>query len=229
MSPKLDHRGDQGILNKETAGIYFLYAYLFHQAPHRNLLLTIINERLLTKSRDFRSQCVGSFDAILEDPQWLHQEEKTAVEFASLFVIPGCEIIVPYESYYCDTLTIDYATACSAYFQSQAGSVSLKGFLGGCAAQSVRNRYKESGFEIDPAFFDLPDHVSAELEFMGKLYALGDCAQAENFYCEHLGRWIHLFLNKILQQTGSYFYRAVAESLKGFLREEKASVNNGEG
>ena len=157
------------------------------------------------------------FAKSLEDPQWLNQEEKIAVEFASLFAVPGQDMIAPYESYYCDTLIIDHSTACSPYFQSQEGSVGLKGFLGGNSSQSVMNLYKGFGFEINPAFFDLPDHVSAELEFIGKLYELNHYAEAKNFYQKHLGRWIGLFLNKLSEQTKSNFYSAVAESLKGFL------------
>ena len=217
MLSKLENQESQALLNQEIAGGYFLFDGLFHQSPGGDLLRTIIEAKLLTQAKDFYYQDSDRFDKILEDPQWLHQEEKIAVEFASLFVVPGQDMITPYESYYCDTLVIDHSTACSPYFQSQEGSVGLKGFLGGNSSQSVMNLYKGFGFEINPAFFDLPDHVSAELEFIGKLYELGYCAEAEHFYQKHLGRWIGLFLNKLSEQTKSNFYSAVAESLKGFL------------
>src|SRR3989338_4937000 len=217
MLLKLEYEESQALLNQEIAGGYFLFAGLFHQSPRKDFLRTIIEAQLLTQAKNFHHQGIELIAKSLEDPQWLNQEEKIAVEFASLFVVPGQDMITPYESYYCDTLTIDHSTACSPYFQSQGGSVGLKGFLGGNSNQSVQNLYKKFGFEINPAFFDLPNHVSAELEFIGKLYELGYCAEAEHFYQKHLGRWIVLFLNKLSEQTKSNFYSAVAESLKGFL------------
>ena len=217
MLLKLEYEESQALLNQEIAGGYFLFAGLFHQSPRKDFLRTIIEAQLLTQAKNFHHQGIELIAKSLEDPQWLNQEEKIAVEFASLFVVPGQDMITPYESYYCDTLTIDHSTACSPYFQSQEGSVGLKGFLGGNSNQSVRSLYKEFGFEINPTFFDLPNHVSAELEFIGKLYNLGHCAKAENFYQNHLGRWIGLFLNKLSEQTKSNFYRTVADSLQGFL------------
>lgn len=224
MLPKLESCENQNLLNQEIAGGYFLFASLFHQSPRQDLLKRIIEARLLTQAKNFHHHGIESFDKSLEDPRWLNEEEKIAVAFASLFVVPGHEMIIPYESYYCDTLTIDYSTACSAYFPSEGGSVNVQGFLGGESGRSVRSLYKEFGFEINPAFFDLPDHISAELEFMGKLYELNYGEAAENFYRKHLGRWIGLFLSKLLEQTQSAFYSAVAESLKGFLSMGKCVI-----
>jgi TorA maturation chaperone TorD len=217
MLPKLENQENQALLNQEIAGGYFLFASLFYQPPRQDFLKMIIEAQLLTQARNIHHQGIEPLAKSIEDPRWLHQEEKIAVEFASLFVVPGQGMITPYESYYCDTLIIDHSTACSPYFQSQEGSVGLKGFLGGNSNQSVQALYKKFGFEINPAFFDLPDHVSAELEFIGKLYESGYYAEAENFHQKHLGRWVGLFLNKLSGQAKSSFYRAVAESLQGFL------------
>lgn len=217
MLPKLENLESPILLNQEVAGGYFLFAHLFQRAPEKDFLERIIRSQLLTQARHFYNQDVECFDKSLEDPQWLNKEEEIAVEFASLFVAAGQQMIIPYESYYCDTLTIDHSTACSAYFQAERGSVGLKGFLGGASSRSVDQCYKNFGFEINPLSFDLPDHVSMELEFVGKLYERNCCEEAQSFYREHLGRWIHLFLNKLLVQTKSDFYRTVAESLKCFL------------
>lgn len=217
MLPKLENCESRVLFNQEIAGVYFLYASLFRQPPRQSLLKMIVKGKFLTQAKNFHDQDIKPFDKSLEYPQWLTQEEKIAVEFTSLFVVSGQEMITPYESYYCDTLTIDHSTACSAYFQSKGEAVGLKGFLGGASSRSVHKYYKEFNFEIDPSSFDMPDHVSVELEFMGKLYESNCCEEARIFFREHLSRWIHLFLNKLLIQKKSDFYRAVAESLKGFL------------
>lgn len=191
-------------LEKETSHFYFLFARLFREAPTGELLRTIVECKLL----------------ILENPTWITQEEKIALEFASLFLVPGENMIPPYESFYCDTLTIDSSTACSAYFEGEAfPQEGLKGFLCGPSARSVEKYYETFGFELSPTFHDLPDHLSVELEFLGRLYELGQRDDAHRFFQEHLGRWIGSFLDKVASQTISDFYRAVSQSLKGYLGE----------
>ena len=173
---------------------YFLFASLFREAPTVNLLQAI--------AKDF-------------------SREEVAVEFASLFLVPGEGMIPSYESFYCDTLTIDTSTACSAYFEPEVSPQGLKGFLCGPSTRSVQKAYEAFGFELGPSFHDLPDHVSVELEFMGRLLGSGKEEEADRFFREHLGRWIGLFLDKVAMQQVSSFYRSVAPSLKEFLAEGK--------
>ena len=179
---------------QEETAIYFLFARLFREAPTKDFLRT------------------------LNDPTWIEKSEQIAVEFASLFLVAGEKIIPPYESYYCDTLTIDASTACSPYFVPEPfPEGGLKGFLCGPSAQSVQNIYETFGFELNPSFHDLPDHVSVELEFMGRLHELGKTNDAHQFFQEHLGRWVGFFLDKMTTQKVSDFYQVVALSLKEFL------------
>ncbi|MBI4437094.1 MAG: molecular chaperone TorD family protein [Candidatus Omnitrophica bacterium] len=183
--------------------IYFLFARLFREAPSAELLRTIAECKLLTEVRDF-----------------LREEEKIAVEFASLFLVPGEKMISPYESSYCDTLTIDSSTACSAYFEPETfPKEGLRGFLCGPSARSVEKYYKTFGFELSPSFHDLPDHISIELEFLGRLDELEKVEEIHKFFREHLGRWIESFLDKMLLQRTSEFYRAVAQGLRGYLEK----------
>ena len=87
--------------------IYFLFARLFREAPLQELLRAIVDHNLLTAARDFLKEGVTEKGEILEDPVWLEKNEAIALEFASLFLVPGENLISPYESCYCDTLTID--------------------------------------------------------------------------------------------------------------------------
>ena len=198
--------------------IYFLFARLFREAPLQELLRAIVDHNLLTAARDFLKEGVTEKGEILEDPVWLEKNEAIALEFASLFLVPGENLISPYESCYCDTLTIDTSTACSAYFEPEAfPKEGFKGFLCGPSTRSVQKAYEAFGFELDPSFHDLPDHGAVELEFMGRLLSSGEYDQADRFFREHPGRWMAPFLGRLTEQSVSPFYRAVAQSLRGYL------------
>ncbi|MBI4352461.1 MAG: molecular chaperone TorD family protein [Candidatus Omnitrophica bacterium] len=184
---------------EEKAGIYFLFSRLFREAPDPGL----INE-------------------ILERTDGTGKEEEIAVEYASLFVVPGECRVSPYESFYCDSLTVDTSTADSPYFQAGCRLGGMKGFLYGVSAAAVEKAYRENGFEVDPRFYDLPDHIACELEFVGRLYERGRDEAARAFIHRHLGRWVSLFLTELEKQKRSIFYKRAARKLISFLTPEGA-------
>ncbi|MBI2246500.1 MAG: molecular chaperone TorD family protein [Armatimonadetes bacterium] len=192
----------------ERAGLYFFFARLFREAPTAELLREIVQHRWLSNAE--------------EDPQWPNQAEAIAVEYARLFAVPGEQAVRPYESAYCDTLTIDSSTACSAYFESEPQIGGLAGFLYGPSASAVRAAYLLAGFELDSSAHELPDHLAIELEFMGRLLEHGELERAGTFFAEHLGRWVFRCLEEIRQKTPSRFYRAVVDSLETLLQDEQA-------
>jgi len=201
------------------AAVYLLFARLFREAPSVKLLREIVQRRLLTLIEQ-RGEGSGSLDPA-EDPQWPQQAEAIAVEYARLFAVPGKQAVHPYESVYRDTLSIDTSTACSAYFGNQRPIIGLPGFIGGPSASAIARTYAEAGFESDPAAHELPDHLSIELEFMGRLLERGDVEHATVFFQEHLGRWVFRCLTEIRQKASSSFYRTLAETLAVFLRCEQ--------
>jgi len=199
------------------AGTYLLFARLFREAPTAELLREIVQQRLLSNA----------------DPRWPQQAEAIAVEFARLFAVPGEQAVRPYESVYCDSLTIDMSTACSPYFESGPQPEGLTGFLHGPSTSSVSEVYRRAGFELDASLHELPDHLAIELEFMGQLLARGAQDHARDFFTQHLGRparqgnqeaggWVFHCVDEIRQEahpTG--FYRAVADALAAFLRQDQ--------
>lgn len=196
---------------------YLLWARLFREPPTPKLLEAIVEQRML--SRIVGAQGAGH---LLEDPRWPTQAEAIAVEYARLFAVPGEQAVHPYESAYCDTLSIDTSTACSAYFGDQRPIVGLAGFIGGSSASAVARAYAEAGFELNPAAHELPDHISIELEFMGRLLERGEVDQANTFFTDHLGRWVFRCLDEMRQKACSGFYRVVTESLRNFVHREQA-------
>jgi TorA maturation chaperone TorD len=92
------------------------------------------------------------------------------------------------------------------------------------STMAVLALYEESGFAIDDAFRDLPDHVAAELEFLylllfresearyrGDAEALaGIVARRRRFLDAHLGRWVGPFTAAVREGAQTGFYRELA-------------------
>ena len=207
---------------QERAGAYLLFARLLREAPSTDLLRDIVQHQLLTCAEQCGGcpACTGTTLDPAEDATWPQQAEAIAVEYARLFAVPGEQSVQPYESVYCDTLTIDTSTACSPYFESEPQAIGLAGFLHGPSTVAVREAYRRAGFELDPTLHELPDHLAIELEFLGQLLARGAQDQAKDFFTQHLGRWVFRCLEEITQKTHIDFYRVVADTLTTFLRRE---------
>ena len=102
------------------------------------------------------------------------------------------------------------------------------------SAMALLKLYEQGGFEVDPEFRDLPDHVAVELEFLylltfqqNRALAAGD-EQARQavavlrsaFLVGHLGRWLGPFILAVHEHAQSEFYRELAEFTELFLRME---------
>ncbi len=96
---------------------------------------------------------------------------------------------------------------------------------------AVTELYSEGGFDIDPEFMELPDHVAVELEF---LYLLNfneqraDSAEQQQalqalkqrFLREHLGAWITPFAAAVVSGAQTEFYRVLATLTERFVQIE---------
>ena len=102
------------------------------------------------------------------------------------------------------------------------------------SAMALLKLYEQGGFEVDPEFRDLPDHVAVELEFLylltfqqNRALAAGD-EQARQavavlrsaFLVGHLGRWLGPFILAVHEHAQSEFYRELAEFTELFVRME---------
>ena len=102
------------------------------------------------------------------------------------------------------------------------------------SAMELLKLYEQGGFEIDPEFRDLPDHVAVELEFLYLLSyqqnravaaADGPALQAVEvlrtaFLIGHLGRWLGPFILAVHDHAECEFYRELAEFTELFVRLE---------
>ncbi len=142
--------------------------------------------------------------------QDLEEPVELAVEYTRLFRGPVKAEAYPYESMYVD------------------------GEIMGPATLDVSRRYAEAGVSVSDDFKDLPDHVSAELEFMYYLTARelearqrddeGEAVHfqvlAQAFLRDHLVRWVPEFADRILRSASNPFYLSLARITKEFVARE---------
>ena len=145
--------------------------------------------------------------------------EDLATEFTKLFIGPGPHLS-PHES---------------LHAEEGAG---LEGTHWGPATVKVKNFMEVAGLTIDDSFPGMPDHISAEMEFMQRLAAKEAEAWADadeefatnilriekRFFDEHLSRWVPSFCDKIIERSVHPFYERFAEMTKGFLEYEGGSL-----
>ena len=144
--------------------------------------------------------------------------EDLGIEFTRLFMGPG-EHISPHESIFVEV-------------DGEAGG------LYGAITVKVKKFIETTGLVYDDAFTGLPDHVSVELEFMGKLaefesekWANGDdegaryCASVQKMFAEeHLLRWIPEFCEQVIAKTDLPFYREMARLTREFVDFDYESI-----
>lgn len=109
-----------------------------------------------------------------------------------------------------------------------------RGLVMGPSTADVRRRYAAAGLAVSKSYTDLPDHISAEMEFMHFLCAeeskfrdKGNDEEAKgrrimerDFLKDHIGPWVSDFADCVLARTNSPFYRAAANLLKEFTQSE---------
>lgn len=97
--------------------------------------------------------------------------------------------------------------------------------------------FQEGGFDLDPEFKDLPDHVAVELEFLyvltfnttradrdGKAEEAAAIEQLrQRFLSEHLGAWIEPFSAAVKANAQTAFYRELAAFARSFVLSKMVS------
>ncbi|MFC1926823.1 molecular chaperone [Chloroflexota bacterium] len=109
-----------------------------------------------------------------------------------------------------------------------------RGLLMGPPVSEVLGSYREAGLVMNDDYDSLPDHISAELEFMFYLMQKevecersGQAEQVEvwqqrkdRFLADHLLRWQALFFEKVKKNARKPFYRLISELTQVILDSE---------
>ena len=136
-------------------------------------------------------------------------QENLLVDYAHLFLGPVGLLAIPYESAWLDKgETTD-----------------------GDSTQALLDLFAAGGFEVDPEFRDLPDHIAVELEFLYTLFfrqaaAIRDGDQPaiaalmdlqDQLIGQHLGRWLPDFQKAVATGAQCRFYRELADLTASFV------------
>ncbi len=162
----------------------------------------------------FHTLKINLFDREIEkmgaNLEMLEDFTDLAVEYTRLFRGPVKAEAYPYESMYID------------------------GEIMGESTLDVVKRYSKAGVAVSKDFKDLPDHISAQLEFMSYLCTRelqvqekGDFDEAlrlklmrQSFLKDHLAMWVPDFADSIIKNAKSPFYFSLAEVTKRFIHLE---------
>ena len=208
-------RNDMAELAAARANVYGLLADVFREEPSEALL-----SKLGEKEFSGALQALDiSLDEVFENSSHEQLVEDLALEFTWLFIGPGSHIS-PHES---------------MHVKARFGEVQS---LWGTQTVEVKKFMKAAGLKIDDSFGGMPDHFSAEFEFMQRLLLKEAEAWAneerelganilaieKRFYEEHLSQWVSSFCDKVIDATGHPFYRQFSEVTKGFLDYEGRSL-----
>jgi TorA maturation chaperone TorD len=137
-----------------------------------------------------------------------------------------------------DALSLDFSRLFLGPYKLHAppyGSVYLDGGrqIMGDSTLYVRNKYREEGVDISADFWDPPDHITAELEFMyflifREIQALENSdvdttidylEKQRAFLNEHLGAWVFDFAGSIEEKAETDFYKNLARATKAFIEQ----------
>ena len=141
--------------------------------------------------------------------------EKLAVEHARLFIGPFHLVAPPYGSYYLDDKTVM-----------------------GDSTAAVEAFYNSCGLHLAEDFHELPDHMTAELEFMSYLAfvqrqaeAAGNSAESgrvaglqREFLARFLMPWLEPFAAAVSGDGESPLYGAIARCTAAFIEADHAAL-----
>ena len=209
-------RKDMAEMATARANVYGLLADVFREEP---------SEALLSKlgEPEFSGALLAlnlSLDEIFERSSPVQLVEDLALEFTRLFIGPGPHIS-PHESMHTE-----------ARFGEQKS-------LWGTQTVEVKKFMEAAGMKVDDSFGGMPDHLSAEFEFMQELLLKEAEAWAneehelganifkieKRFYEEHLSQWVSNFCDSVIDATGHPFYKQFSEVTKGFIDFELQNLS----
>lgn len=173
--------------------------------------ITVARQALNTIEKDIFSRELKELETFFNDN---NNSVNLAIEYTRLFRGPVKADVYTYESMYVD------------------------GEIMGKSTMDVLQRYAEAGVQVSREFKDLPDHICAEMEFMGFLCAQELAAWQQNnqdeakrfqligdsFVIDHLSKWVSRFSDLILEHANTPYYLNLARITRGFIAREASTI-----
>ncbi len=220
MNKTETEKHDHNAAARHRSDIYGLLSMVYGQEITSDLLQQIKSPQFMEA---FSVLEVKGIDDLMQKPE-AELIEDLAVEYTHLFLGPG-KHISPHES---------------VHHQREDGQW---GKLWGASTVEVKRFIEATGLSYNEEFRGLPDHISVEAEFMQQLTLREEkawkedpgqaqaCRQVEKrFIEEHLICWVPSFCEKVIEETESPFYHAMAALTRSFIELEMEEMNrNGDG
>jgi TorA maturation chaperone TorD len=197
------------------ANVYGLLADIFREEPSETLL-----SRLRAPEFSGALQALDlSLDEVFGNTPQEQLAENLAIEYTRLFLGPGSHI-PPNES---------------MHVASRFGEPNS---LWGAATVAVKKFMEGAGLKVADSFPGMPDHITAEFEFMQQLLLKEAEAWSnydeelganilkieKRFYDEHLSLWVSCFCDKVIEASNDSFYGQFSEVTKAFVDFEEATM-----
>ena len=193
---------------KKRGDCYRLLSACFYQPEKEDFLQEGLFGNLASLLKEVSPEA-STFAYEMDEVFLIYDEVDLNVDYAKLFVGPNELLAPPYGSVYLD------------------GERRVMGD----STMEVIKIYEEQGLSIDKEFRNLPDHITAELEFMYYLIfreieaiersdiaaALNFIKVQELFLNRFLKQWIQPFCNKMREGANSGFYRSLADCALAFI------------
>jgi putative dimethyl sulfoxide reductase chaperone len=204
-------RDDMAEMAAARANVYGFLADVFREEPSEALLSNLETPKFSAALDALNVSLREMFESESHD----QLVENLALEYTRLFIGPGSHIS-PNESMHVDARYGEQ----NAFWGPQ--TVEVKKFM------------EAAGIETNDSFSGMPDHISAELEFMQLLLvkeaeawknedhelAVNIVRIEKRFYEEHLSQWASNFFNKVIDAAEMPFYGNLAEIAKAFIEYE---------
>jgi len=216
---------DKAEMASARANVYGLLADVYREEPSLSFLLKLQEPQVSAALKPLGF----SLGSVLKESSPDQLVENLAVEYTRLFIGPGSHIS-PNES---------------MHVESRMGEPNA---LWGEQTVAVKKFIEGAGVTIADDFPGLPDHITAEFEFMQQLLLkeaeawLNDEEELganilgieSRFYEEHISHWVSNFCNKVSGAARHPFYKEFSEITKAFIEFEceifedlLAAVNEG--
>jgi TorA maturation chaperone TorD len=211
----VESRNNMAEMAMARANVYGLLADVFREAPSPAFLAKLREPEFSGSLKALNL----SLDEVFEKCSIEQLVEELAVEFTKLFIGPSNHI----------------SAHESMHVEARFGE---KRSLWGDQTVAVKKFMQAVGLGVDDSFGGMPDHISAELEFMQRLlikecdaWINGEDELGRNilniekrFYEEHLSKWVSAFCDTVLELTDHAYFTQFCEVLKGYMIFEEETL-----
>ena len=208
-------RNDMVEMATARANLYALLADVFREEPSEAFLAGLADPEFTRALKTLNL----SLDEIFSDTPRDRLMEDLAVEYTRLFIGPGSHLS-PNESMH----------AAARFGEPNS--------FWGKQTVDVKKFMAAAGLEVDAGFGGMPDHITAEFEFMQQLllkeaeaWQQGERESGLNilkiekqFYDEHLSQWVVSFCDKVFKTAGHPYFRQFAEITRAYIELEEETL-----